>query len=94
MNLFGRPTAAEQLENRLAQLETICDSLQRAERKLDLEFTELYDKVSHTMSRMARRQQRAAKENGELLPEEVPDDGIDPISRSILLRRGMPRSNP
>ena len=94
MSIWGHPTAAEQLENRVAQLETICDSLQRAEKKLDLEFTELYDKVSHTMSRMARRQQRAAKENGELVEVTEPDDGLDPISRSILRRRGMPRVQP
>ena len=94
MSIWGDQTASRQLEDRVAQLEMICDRLERAEKKLDLEFTELYDKVSHTMARMAKRQQRAAKESGELVEVTEPDDGLDPISRSILQRRGMARTQP
>ena len=83
--------AVDRLEDRLAKVEDTCAQLQRDRRKLDLEFTDLYDKVSRQMSRMAKRYAVDQKENGELLENEVPDDGIDPISRSILLRRGMPR---
>lgn len=91
MGIFGTQTAARQLQDRVARLETLCDDLERAKRKLDLEFTELYDKVSHTMARMAKRQQRAAKENGEEIVPDPPNsalDSLDPISRAIHERRG------
>ena len=94
MSIFGMQKAIERLEDRLAKTENTCTELQRDRRKLDLEFTDLHDKVSHQMSRMAKRQAIAKKENGEDLLEEAPDDGIDPISRSIMLRRGMPRMKP
>ena len=91
MGVFGDKTAVRQLEDRVKRVETACDDLERAKRKLDLEFTELYDKVSHTMARMAKRQQRAAKENGGDPPEDLPSsplDSLDPISKAIHKRRG------
>jgi chromosome segregation ATPase len=94
MTVFGAQKAIDRLEDRLAKLEDTCADLQRERRKLDLEFTELYDKVSRQMSRMAKRYAVDQKENGEQLLEQEPDDGLDPISRSIMLRRGMPRGKP
>ena len=91
MNIFGDDTAVKRLENRLAELEDSHDKLGRTIRSLELEYVELYDKVKRQMSRMAKRY---AVDNKELLEEEPvvdPDDDIDPISRSILRRRGMPR---
>jgi len=81
----------DRLEDRLRSMETKCDDIERHARNLNLEFTELYDKVSHQMSRMAKRYARQQKENGgeELTELETePADGLDPISRSILARRG------
>lgn len=92
MSIFGEQKAIERLENRIAKLEDTCSDLRRDRRKLDLEFTDLYDKVSRQMSRMAKRYAVDQKENNQEVLEEVPDDGIDPISRSILRRRGMPRA--
>lgn len=90
MGLWRQQKAFERLEDRLQRLEQKCDDLERGRKGLDLEFTELYDKVSHQMSRMAKRYARAEKANGEELPVD-PDnetsDGIDPISKSILARR-------
>jgi len=90
MGLFVKKIDAEPLLNRIRALETSVDDLQRGRKALDLEFTELYDKVSHQMSRMAKRYSAAAKLNGEP-PEvdEVPEHlaHLDPISRSIMLRR-------
>lgn len=94
MSIWGQQKAIDRLTDRLAKLEDTCTELQRDRRKLDLEFTDLYDKVSRQMSRMAKRYAVDQKENGELLVDEVPDDGLDPISRSIMLRRGMPRMKP
>jgi len=92
MGLFGNITAVERLEDRIAELETSHDKLGRTIRSLELEYVELYDKVRHQMSRMAKRDARATPEvNAEEVAEE-PDDGIDPISRSILRRRGMVRT--
>jgi len=91
MGLFEKKIDVERLLNRMQTLETSVEDLQRGRKALDLEFTELYDKVSHQMSRMAKRYSAAKKANGETPElEEVPGpyDHLDPISRSIMLRRG------
>jgi len=91
MAIFVNSKATDRLEDRLRALEVRFDDLDRSSRKLDLEFTELYDKVRHQMSRMAKRDAAAKKENGpdpEYETEELPFPDKDPISRSILLRRG------
>jgi hypothetical protein len=91
MGLFANQKTLDRLEDRLRALEVKADSMERGARSLNLEYTELYDKVSHQMSRMAKRYSRAEKET-ELDPEEVQNDlpfpDADPVSRSILLRRG------
>jgi len=92
MGLFSKQRAFDRLEDRLRSLELKCDDLERGRKSLDLEFTELYDKVSHQMSRMAKRYSRQQKENGKDLPTddaEESSDTLDPISKSIMLRRGM-----
>ncbi len=94
MGLFATARAFDRLDDRLRSLEIKCDDLERAKKSLDMEFTELYDKVSHQMSRMAKRYSRA-KANGEELPEGAPEPetsgGIDPISAKILDRRNRGR---
>jgi len=94
MSVWRQQKTLDRLEDRLRSLELKCDDLERSNKGLNLEYIELYDKVSHQMSRMAKRYSRA-KANGEELPEEItppePDDGVDPISRSILARRGARR---
>ena len=95
MGIFGSKTAAAGLEERLTTVENLCADLQRSKRSLELEFTELYDKVRHQMSRMSKRD-AAARKNGEDVPEVEtepgPYDHLDPISKSIMLRRGVPGS--
>jgi len=95
MSMFGKNSPVDRLEERLATVENLCADLQRAKRSLELEFTELYDKVRHQMSRMAKRD-AAARQNGEDVPEVEtepgPFDHLDPISKSIMLRRGVPGS--
>jgi len=94
MGFFGNNTTAARLEKRLATVEDLCADLQRAGRSLELEFTELYDKVRHQMSRMAKRDAAARKNGEDVIEEEAepgPYDHLDPVSRSIMLRRGMPR---
>lgn len=96
MSIWQQQKALNQLEDRLTALEVMNDDLRRTIKSLNLEYIELYDKVSHQMSRMAKRYARA-KVNGDTPPEDVPapehEDGLDPISRSILARRGL-RSQP
>jgi len=90
MGLFAQQKTLDRLEDRLRSLELKCDDLERAKKGLDMEFTELYDKVSHQMSRMAKRYARAEKLNGQELDSEPlnePDSDVDPISKSILARR-------
>lgn len=91
MGVWQQQKTLDRLEDRLRSLEIKCEDLERAKKGIDLEFTELYDKVRHQMSRMAKRDARAAKVNGETPPNEPIHDGeamVDPISRSILARRG------
>ncbi|MEE8538639.1 MAG: hypothetical protein V3S54_02400 [Woeseiaceae bacterium] len=90
MSVWRQQKTLDRLEDRLRSLELKCDDLERAKKGLDMEFTELYDKVSHQMSRMAKRYARAEKANEDL--PEVPENnetfsGMDPISKSIMLRR-------
>jgi len=94
MSIFGTEKAIDRLSDRLARVEDTCAEMQRERKKLDLEFTDLYDKVSRQMSRMAKRYAIDKKENGEDLPDAIPDDGLDPISRSIHLRRSFLRVKP
>jgi len=89
MSLFGDNKALERVEDRLAKIETLCADLERENRKLGLEYIELYDKVKRQMSRMAKRTAVDERELNDAPIDEVPDDGIDPISKSILRRRGM-----
>ncbi len=92
MSLFGNTRALERLEDRIAKQETLSDDLAREVRGLKLEYVELYDKVRHQMSRMAKRTAVDLKEHTLMEEVEEPDDGIDPISREILARRRGPRS--
>jgi len=90
MGIFARQKAAERLEHRLTKLENLCSDLERDRNKLDLEFTDLYDKVRHQMSRMAKRDAVSQKENGEEavpLPPDDPFSHLDSVSRSIMMRR-------
>ena len=90
--IWRHQKAIDRLEDRLRSLELKCDDLERAKKSLDMEFTELYDKVSHQMSRMAKRYARAEKvESDAEVPnsEDSLSDEVDPVSASILRRRGM-----
>jgi len=83
--------AINRLSDRTEAMEDRCTDLERTSRKLDLEFTELYDKVSHQMGRMAKRyaSRQAADLNGPNDETETSRlDSLDPISKSIMLRRG------
>jgi len=92
MNLFGNTTALERLEDRIAKQESLNDDLEREVRGLRLEYIELYDKVRHQMSRMAKRTAVADRENNDAEVIEPADDGLDPISRKIIERRGFLRN--
>jgi len=90
--MWKQQKTLDRLEDRLRSLELKCDDLERAKKSIDMEFTELYDKVSHQMSRMAKRYARAEKVESDETPvdsENSPSDGLDPISASIMRRRGM-----
>ncbi len=92
MGLFSKQRAYDRLEDRLRSIELKCDDLERSRKNLDLEFTELYDKVRHQMSRMAKRDARQQKIDAEETPTDDAFnslDTVDPISKSILRRRGM-----
>ncbi|MEE8608720.1 MAG: hypothetical protein V3S55_14025 [Nitrospiraceae bacterium] len=94
MAIWRHQRTIDRLEDRLRSTEIKCDDLERANKGLDMEFTELYDKVSHQMSRMAKRYSRAKANGEDLQEEEIPQEsasGIDPISAKILDRRNRGR---
>jgi len=93
MGIFADQKAIERLAARLQTLEDGVSELKRQSRSAELEYVELYDKVKRQMSRMAKRYAVDQKENGELVPDETetdPYNHLDPISRSIMIRRGRP----
>jgi len=92
MSLFRDTKALERIEDRLAKQEALSDDLAREVRGLKLEYIELYDKVRHQMSRMAKRTAVAQRAEPEHEQVDEPDDGVDPISRNILALRGGPRT--
>jgi len=92
MGLFRDNTALELLQDRIAKQELIADDLAREVRGLKLEYIELYDKVRHQMSRMAKRTAVDTRELLEQTPVDEEVDGVDPISANILALRGTPRA--
>lgn len=89
MGLFTQQKALDRLEDRLLRLESKADETERIIRKLDLEFGDLYDKVKRQMSRMSKRSALDAKEqHPDLNDIPVGEQATDPISASILRRRG------
>ena len=91
MGIFQQQKALAALSFRLGEMSTEIQDLKRANRSLELEFTELYDKVRHQMSRMAKRAAVAEKENIDAAEIPAIDGGPDPISAGILQRRGIRR---
>lgn len=81
--------AVERLENRLNELTTTVEALLSANKRLELEWTETYDKVRHQMSRMARRGDLQPGPSAEELEAAANSDEptMDPISAGIHARR-------
>ncbi len=90
MGIFATQKAVSALQERMTELETTVRKLESANKHLELEWEELYDKVRRQMSRMSKRFAVDQKENGaEIVPEGESEayPGVDPISKSIMLRR-------
>jgi len=90
MGIFATDREVRRLRSSIAELQDDVAELKRTSRSLELEFTELYDKVRHQMSRMAKRDAMRAQvveepEGETPLPAEV--NGVDAISQKILDRR-------
>ncbi len=97
MAVFGKKTAVAELSFRLGELCVEVEQLKTKHKHLELEWEELYDKVRHQMSRMSRRAKADAKDND--VQPEIPANAeefppIDPISRSILMRRARVERRP
>jgi len=92
MDPFGNMKARKRVEDRLAAVERLVDTLERQNRKVALEYIELYDKVSHQMSRMAKRYSRDKSDVNDAPVIEPVEDGVDPISAKIHARRGFLRN--
>jgi len=90
MAIFATSKAVHELRKRLAELSTAVSELKTANKHLELEWEELYDKVRRQMARMSKRYAVDAKENGEIPPiagEVLEEDGTDAISAKIHARR-------
>lgn len=72
----------------LRQLEDRVERLERESKALETEWTEVYDKIRHTLSRLAKRSERAIQTEPEAPQTNGPGLGpVDPISQQILARR-------
>ena len=91
MSLFASKKAIAGLAVHLSALDAEVRALKTANKHLELEWEELYDKVRRQMSRMSKRSALDAKPLVDGSEVVEPDDGLDPISRSIMVRRGMQR---
>ncbi len=94
MSVFSEKKAVRSLEEDLWQLRKRVDQLESQAKIGKLEAAEVYDKTLRLMQRMAKRYEVDKKENGGLPPDlatSSDSDGVDPISRAILDRRGIKR---
>jgi len=90
MGIFASKTAIRDLSLRLGEVETEMRRLKTANKHIELEWEELYDKVRHQMSRMSRRAKADVPENAPTSGPESADgagDRMDTISAKILARR-------
>jgi len=81
--------AIERLEDDFKTLRMAVDELHSANKRLQLEWVETYDKVRHQLSRMARRGDLSnGKGSDEIVDDTATDEAVlDPISEKIHARR-------
>lgn len=81
--------ALERLEDSCKELQVAVDELKSANKRLELEWVETYDKVRHQLSRMARRGTLDKSINdAEIVDPEATDEPVlDSISQKIHDRR-------
>jgi len=90
MITFGTQKDTQALSERLVALEGDVRKLKTANKHLELEWEELYDKVRRQMSRMSKRYAVDAREEAQASEPELTDGSgnrVDPISAGILARR-------
>ncbi len=90
MGFLATNTAVTLLSERLGELEATVRTLKSANKHLELEWEELYDKVRHQMARMSKRVKVDAPEFTPPSEPELTDGGgnrVDPVSAKILARR-------
>lgn len=88
--MWKQQKRVEMLEEDLRALRNKVETLESKGRSLELEYVDLYDKVKRQMSRMAKRYAVDQSENETTNPPTNADsrlDGLDPVSKSIMLRR-------
>jgi len=85
--------AIERLSGNLAELTDVVNGLVSAQKRLELEWVETYDKVRHQLSRMARRGDLTGPINDAVIvdPPVSDETEIDPVSAKILERRNRGR---
>lgn len=96
MGIFATHRALASLSNRFSDVEEQIRALQSANRSLELDFEQLYDKVRHQMSRMAKRAAVDTAANGDLsggMDDPAGLAGLDPISAKIHARRNAGKPN-
>jgi len=90
MGLFATAKEVRLLSEQLREQRDRVQDLESACKHLRLEWEELYDKVRHQMSRMSKRLPAAESLNDAPPGSEESADQfaeLDPVSRSIMLRR-------
>ncbi len=90
MGIFATQKAIQSLQNDLIAVVNDVRTLKTAQKHLELEWEELYDKVRHQMSRMSKRVKPDAPEPPLPSEPELTDGSgnrVDSISARIHARR-------
>lgn len=91
MIILGGEKTLRTLSERLAALDTEVRILKTANKHLELEWEEMYDKVRRQMARMSKRSAIDAPPLVDETLVSAPDDGVDQISARIIALRGGSR---
>jgi len=92
MKLFATQKAVAELAFRLGELDTEVRQLKTANKHLELEWEELYDKVRRQMARMSKRYAVDERERNDVPVVEEAAPGADAASAAILRGRSFLRS--
>lgn len=95
LRFFSGEASPPRIEKRVAELEERCESLERANKNMKLEWEESYDKLHHLMARVTkravqlRRDQERVETDSQTAPEASESNGGEPLRGNYLGTHGL-----